>query len=100
RLGRRPAPGGPCVRRVRRARARGADRAGRRRRFARQRPRVTLAVTGNTWVEVILILSAVVPLSIVAVLMWLFLRGAKNDPDEQRWRRLAQQRKDAERDAD
>jgi hypothetical protein len=61
---------------------------------------VTLAVTGTTWVEVILILSAVVPLSIVAVLMWLFLRGAKDDPDEQRWRRLAQQRKEAERDAD
>ena len=44
--------------------------------------------------------TAVLLFSIVAVLLWFFLRGAKNDPDEQRWRRLAEQRKDAERDAD
>lgn len=61
---------------------------------------MTLAVTGTTWVEVILILSAVVPLSIVAVLMWLFLRGAKDDPDEQRRRRLDEQRRQAGRVGD
>lgn len=59
---------------------------------------MTLAVTGSTWVQVILILSAVVPLTIVGILVWVFLRGKGNDPDEQRWRRLAEQRKEAERD--
>ena len=53
-----------------------------------------LAVTGNSWLEVILILSAVVPLSIVAVLTWFFLK--RKDPDEERWARLAEQRRDSE----
>jgi hypothetical protein len=61
---------------------------------------VTLAITGNTWIEVILLLSAVVPLTIVGVVIWVFLRHWRDDPDEQRWRRLAEQRKEAERDAD
>jgi hypothetical protein len=56
---------------------------------------VTLAVSGNTWVEVILLLSAVVPLTIVGVLIWVFLRHWRDDPDEQRWRRLDEQRKAA-----
>lgn len=56
-----------------------------------------LAVTGNSWLEVILILSAVVPLSIVAVLAWFFLK--RRDPDEERWERLAEQRREAERNA-
>jgi hypothetical protein len=55
---------------------------------------VTLAVTGNSWLEVILIGSAVVPLSIVGVLAWFFLK--RKDPDEERWARLAEQRRDAE----
>lgn len=56
---------------------------------------MTLAVSGNTWVEVILLLSAVVPLTIVGVLIWVFLRHWRDDPDEQRWRRLDEQRKAA-----
>ena len=43
--------------------------------------------------EVIVLLSIVVPVSITLVLVWVFLRGKKDDPDEQRWRRLAEQRK-------
>jgi hypothetical protein len=30
---------------------------------------------------------------ITIVLAWFILRGARNDPDEQRWRRLAEQRR-------
>ncbi|HEY2328178.1 MAG TPA: hypothetical protein VGH52_11905 [Gaiellaceae bacterium] len=56
-----------------------------------------LAVTGNSWLEVILIASAVVPLSIVGVLAWFILRGKRDDPDEQRWRRLEEQRREAEK---
>jgi multisubunit Na+/H+ antiporter MnhC subunit len=48
--------------------------------------------------EVIVLLSIVVPVAITLVLVWVFLRGKKDDPDEQRWRRLAEQRKAAERD--
>ena len=43
--------------------------------------------------EVIVLLSIVVPVAITLALVWVFLRGKKDDPDEQRWRRLAEQRK-------
>ena len=56
-----------------------------------------LAVTGNTWLELILIGSAVIPLSIVAVLAWIFLK--RKDPDEERWQRYDDQRREAEREA-
>ena len=54
----------------------------------------TLAITGSTWLELILIGSAVIPLSIVGVLAYFFLK--RKDPDEERWARLAEQRRDAE----
>ena len=53
-----------------------------------------LAVTGNTWLELILIGSAVIPLSIVGVLAYFFLK--RKDPDEERWARLAEQRRESE----
>jgi len=43
--------------------------------------------------DFIILLSIVVPVTITAILVWIFLRGWKDDPDEQRWRRLAEQRK-------
>jgi hypothetical protein len=61
---------------------------------------VTLAVSGNTWLEVIVTLSIVVPLTITGALTWFFLRGARNDPDEQRRRRLDEQRREATRQHD
>jgi len=51
-------------------------------------------MTGNSWLEFIIACSIFVPLTIVAVLAWFFLRGAKNDPDEQR---LRQAQEDAQR---
>jgi hypothetical protein len=48
--------------------------------------------------EGVLLASIVVPLAITGVLTWVFLRGKRDDPDEQRWRRLAEQRREAERD--
>lgn len=51
-------------------------------------------VSGNTWLEIVIASSIFVPLTIVAVLAWIFLRGAKNDPDEQRLRKVQE---DAER---
>jgi len=32
---------------------------------------------------------------VTIALAWVFLRGMKDDPDEQRWRRLDQQRREA-----
>ena len=45
-----------------------------------------LASTGNTAVEVVITLSAIVPVVIAAVLAWYVLRGKRNDPDERLWR--------------
>jgi hypothetical protein len=54
---------------------------------------VTLAISGNTGLEIIVTGSIVVPLAVTAVIVWIFLRGKHDDPDEQRWRRLAEQRR-------
>lgn len=43
--------------------------------------------------DVIILVSIVVPLTILVFVIWFFLRGWKDDPDEQRWKRLAEQRK-------
>ena len=51
-------------------------------------------MSGNTYLEIVIAASIFVPLTIVIVLAWFFLRGAKNDPDEQRLRKVQQ---DAER---
>lgn len=51
--------------------------------------------TGNSgWVALILILSAVVPLSVLVVVVWWVLKNGKRDPDAAR---LHQQQKDYER---
>lgn len=41
----------------------------------------------------VLLASIVVPLVLLAGVIWFFMRGWKDDPDEQRWKRLAEQRK-------
>ena len=38
------------------------------------------------------------PVAIASVLTWVFLRGKSADPDEQRWARLDEQRREAERE--
>ena len=58
-----------------------------------------LAFSGTTWTEVVITGSIIVPVVIASALAWVVLRGKKNDPDEQRWARLAEQRREAERDA-
>ena len=46
-----------------------------------------LAYSGSTWTQVIVAFSIFVPVAVTAVLTVVFLRGAKNDPDEQRLKR-------------
>lgn len=55
-------------------------------------------VSPGAWTQIIVALSIFVPVIVAAVLAIVVLRGKKNDPDEQRWRRLAEQRKEAEQD--
>jgi len=54
-----------------------------------------LAVSGNTWTQVVVALSIFVPVIVAAALTIWVLRGKKNDPDEQRWRRLEEERRAA-----
>jgi heme/copper-type cytochrome/quinol oxidase subunit 2 len=52
-----------------------------------------IAYSGSTWTQIIVAFSIFVPVVITAVLAVFFLRGAKNDPDEQRLRRAQQEHK-------
>jgi hypothetical protein len=59
-----------------------------------------LAYTADAWTEFIVALSIFVPLVIAIVLAFVFLRGAKNDPDRARLKRQQAEyeaRRDAER---
>jgi heme/copper-type cytochrome/quinol oxidase subunit 2 len=46
-----------------------------------------IAYSGSTWTQVIVAISIFVPVVVTAALAVVFLRGAKNDPDEQRLKR-------------
>ena len=48
-----------------------------------------IAFSADAWTQVIVGLSIFVPVLVTIALAWVFLRGARNDPDEQRRRRLA-----------
>lgn len=48
--------------------------------------------------DAVILGSIVVPVVVTVAIAWVFLRGKKDDPDEQRWRRLAEQRREAERE--
>jgi heme/copper-type cytochrome/quinol oxidase subunit 2 len=52
-----------------------------------------IAYSGSTWTQIIVAFSIFVPVVITIALAVVFLRGAKNDPDEQRFRRLADERR-------
>jgi heme/copper-type cytochrome/quinol oxidase subunit 2 len=56
-----------------------------------------LAYTADAWTQVIVALSIFVPVVVAIVLTVWVLRSGRNDPDEQRWRRLQEQ---AERERD
>lgn len=47
-----------------------------------------IAYSGSTWTQIIVAFSIFMPVVATAVLAVYFLRGAKNDPDEQRLRRV------------
>ena len=55
-----------------------------------------LALTASGWTQVIVALSIFVPAVVTALITIVVLRGKKNDPDEQRWRRLEVERRQRE----
>ena len=55
-----------------------------------------LAYTATTWTQIIVAISIFVPVAVTIALAFVFLRGKRNDPDEQRLRR-AQQEHEARR---
>ena len=55
-----------------------------------------LALTASGWTQVIVGLSIFVPVVVTAVITYVVLRGKKDDPDEQRWRRLEVERRERE----
>jgi heme/copper-type cytochrome/quinol oxidase subunit 2 len=54
---------------------------------------MVLAYTASGWTEVIVALSIFVPVAVAVAITIVVLRGAKNDPDEQRWQQQADERK-------
>jgi len=56
-----------------------------------------LAYAASTWTQIVVAFSIFVPVVVTIALAVVFLRGKKDDPDEQRWRRLAEQRREADR---
>ncbi|HET7137585.1 MAG TPA: hypothetical protein VFI04_04465 [Gaiellaceae bacterium] len=57
-----------------------------------------LAYTADTWTEIVVAVSIFVPVVVTVVLAVVFLRGKKNDPDEQRLRRAQEQYEAARRE--
>ena len=52
---------------------------------------MTLAYTASTWTQVIVAFSIFVPVVLTIAIAVLFLRGARNDPDEQRLKRVQEE---------
>jgi heme/copper-type cytochrome/quinol oxidase subunit 2 len=50
-----------------------------------------LAYTATTWTQVIVAISIFVPVAVTIALAVVFLRGKRNDPDEQRLRRAQEE---------
>jgi heme/copper-type cytochrome/quinol oxidase subunit 2 len=59
-----------------------------------------VAYTASGWTEFIVALSIFVPVVAAAAITIFVLRGAKNDPDEQRWQQQAEERKRLQQETD
>ena len=56
---------------------------------------MTLALSADTWTQIIVAFSIFAPVVVTAAIAWKVLGGKKDDPDEQRWAREAEARKHA-----
>jgi hypothetical protein len=53
---------------------------------------MVLAYQASGWTEVIVAISIFAPVAVALAITVYVLRGSKDDPDEQRWRREADER--------
>jgi heme/copper-type cytochrome/quinol oxidase subunit 2 len=58
---------------------------------------IVAELSQDTWTQIIVAISIFLPVVVTAVITIVVLRGKKDDPDEQRWRRLAEQRRASEK---
>ncbi len=54
-----------------------------------------IAYTASVWTQVVVAVSIFVPVLVTIAITWAFLRSARNDPDEQRRRRMDAERRAA-----
>ena len=59
-----------------------------------------VAYTASGWTQVIVALSIFVPVAAALAITIVVLRGAKHDPDEQRWQHQAEERKQLAKEPD
>jgi hypothetical protein len=50
-----------------------------------------IAYSGSTWTQIIVAISIFVPVVVTIALAVVFLRGAKDDPDERRLKRVQEE---------
>jgi hypothetical protein len=58
---------------------------------------IVAQLSQNTWTQIIVGISIFLPVIVTVWITIVVLRGKKDDPDEQRWRRLAEQRRESEK---
>jgi heme/copper-type cytochrome/quinol oxidase subunit 2 len=58
---------------------------------------IVAQLSQNTWTQIIVGVSIFLPVIVTVWITIVVLRGKKDDPDEQRWRRLAEQRRESEK---
>ena len=58
---------------------------------------IVAQLSQSTWTQIIVGISIFLPVVVTAWITIVVLRGKKDDPDEQRWRRLAEQRRESEK---
>jgi hypothetical protein len=58
---------------------------------------IVAKLSQDTWTQIIVAISIFLPVVVTAAITIVVLRGKKDDPDEQRWRRLDEQRRASEK---
>jgi heme/copper-type cytochrome/quinol oxidase subunit 2 len=58
---------------------------------------IVAQLSQSTWTQIIVAISIFLPVIVTVWITIVVLRGKKDDPDEQRWRRLAEQRRESEK---
>ena len=58
---------------------------------------IVAQLSQSTWTQIIVGISIFLPVIVTVWITVVVLRGKKDDPDEQRWRRLDEQRRESQK---